>query len=172
MWGQFTTAWPGTVPLLASGSSGHAVRSVKTYGLGDDNPMALFLHWPQSGTEDAAFGRGQGRHDRKSCEMPIRQMAPGCNPASSPWCPEPQGSEGERFSSWPPATAHCWHCTILPKPALDLASVSHAVWAVHSLSAGGIPWILKTDIGIPLWCAFAVSWWRCNQFHRAWFFAV
>jgi hypothetical protein len=50
----------GTVTLLASGSSGHAVRGVKIYSLCDDNPMVIFLRWPQSGTEDAAFDGGQG----------------------------------------------------------------------------------------------------------------
>lgn len=75
----------GTVTLLASGGLGHGLRGVKTYCLCYDNAMILFLLcWPQSATEDAAFGGGQGRYDRRSCEVPIRQMTPGCNPVSFP----------------------------------------------------------------------------------------
>lgn len=63
----------GTVTLLASSGLEHALRSVKTYCLCYDNAMVLsLLCWPQSATEDAAFGGGQGRYSRKSCEMPIR----------------------------------------------------------------------------------------------------
>lgn len=112
--------WP-VIPG-ASGDSGFGdTERCEGLGLCNDTSIVHFLLCcPQSGAEDAVFCGGQGRYNRKSCNMSsVRQITLDSNPASS-------------------------HCpAFLPKPVSSLASMPHVVWAVgeavHSLSARGIP---------------------------------